>query len=203
MPTGYTDAITDTMTLEQFALRCARAFGALIEMRDDHLDAPIPEAFQPSPYSVERLEKAKARVAEVSAMTIEDAAADLKAENKRREKELAKSIARSKDTRTRYERMLAMVDAWEPPTSEHVRLKTFMQEQITSSIQWDCHDEETLTRYSGPIEATPKEWLAKLKVAADEELARAENYLTEETERAKGRTDWVRALRESLRETGT
>jgi hypothetical protein len=47
MPTGYTAPIADGMTFEQFALGCARAFGALVTMRDEPSDAPIPERLEP------------------------------------------------------------------------------------------------------------------------------------------------------------
>ena len=67
MPTGYTLDLYDVkdITFEEFALRCARAFGALISMRDEPIDAPIPERFEPSDYHLKELEKAKKRLKEV------------------------------------------------------------------------------------------------------------------------------------------
>ena len=35
MPTGYTDKIKDGITFKEYAMGCARAFGALITMRDN------------------------------------------------------------------------------------------------------------------------------------------------------------------------
>ena len=42
MPTGYTAIIEDdpNCTFEQYLMRCARAFGATVTMRDDPLDKP-------------------------------------------------------------------------------------------------------------------------------------------------------------------
>lgn len=40
MPTGYTDAIKDGISFNQFILSCARAFGALITMRDEPSSVP-------------------------------------------------------------------------------------------------------------------------------------------------------------------
>ena len=58
---SYTYELVDKkLTFPQFAMRCARAFGALIEMRDDSMDAPIPDEFSPSDYHV----KAKAKAEE-------------------------------------------------------------------------------------------------------------------------------------------
>lgn len=54
MPTGYTVGIADgkITTFEQYAMTCARAFGALVMMRDDPFDAPIPEEIKVADYYV-------------------------------------------------------------------------------------------------------------------------------------------------------
>lgn len=199
MPTGYTDAITADMTLEQFTMRCARAFGALIMMRDDSLDAQIPEEFTPDAFYYERVETAKAKVQQVASMTIAEAADSLQDENEQRAKTLAERIQRDADTRAKYERMLAMVDAWEPPTRDHHGLKEFMQQQIRDSIKWDCREPEWYSDLYGPLEMTPAEWLARLQRNAAEDLRRAEESLAEERDGQRGRTEWVRALRGSFK----
>lgn len=53
-------ADNENFTFPEFAMRCARNFGALIMMRDEPLDAPIPEKFEPSGYYKKEYEKAKA-----------------------------------------------------------------------------------------------------------------------------------------------
>ena len=57
MPTGYTHDIPAGITFRQFALNCARAFGANIAMRDDPADKPI-EVYEPSDYSAKAITKA-------------------------------------------------------------------------------------------------------------------------------------------------
>ncbi len=59
MPTGYTAAVQNgTVTrFADFAMNCARAFGALVELRDE-MDAPIPDTFKPSTHHSESLKKA-------------------------------------------------------------------------------------------------------------------------------------------------
>ena len=69
MPSGYTNKIKDDISFEEFALSCARAFGACVEMRDDPGDAKIPEEFTPSPYYKKALDDAyieKTRLEELS-----------------------------------------------------------------------------------------------------------------------------------------
>ncbi len=63
MPTGYTADIAKGITFQQYAWSCARAFGALVMMRDEPSDAPIPEAFTPSDYHVKALAEARAKLA--------------------------------------------------------------------------------------------------------------------------------------------
>ena len=62
MATGYTHSIKNDITFEQFALLCARAFGACIEMRDDPTDKPIPKKFKVDSYHAKELKEAKTKL---------------------------------------------------------------------------------------------------------------------------------------------
>jgi hypothetical protein len=192
MPTGYTAGITGTTTLAEFAMSCARAFGALITMRDDPADAPIPEEFAPSPYHAEQLKVAKGRLAELEAMTPEQAAPLCAADHEAAMKSWREGCAEDAATAARYRRMLALVSAWEPPTKDHVGLRDFMVQQITESIRFDCHDREA------PTLDSPEAWLAKRIESAKWNVNYHEEQGRKEVERARERTEWVRALRKSL-----
>src|SRR5690349_4914266 len=142
MPTGYTAAITKDMPLETFVWLCARAFGALVTMRDDPMDAPIPQKLEPSAHYRDSLERARKRLLEVQAWTPEDALADLVRRREQEDANMAKYRAEREETRRGYVRMLSLVEAWQPPTPDHWELKKFMLEQITGSIKFDCTDYE-------------------------------------------------------------
>lgn len=73
MPTGYTAAIADGISFTNYAMGCARAFGALIEMRDEPSDAPIPEEFKPSTYHLEELQKAQKKLHNLCKMSFGEA----------------------------------------------------------------------------------------------------------------------------------
>ena len=67
MPTGYTATLMEKgQDFPDFVLLCARAMGATIMLRDEPLDAPIPE-FQPSDYSAKQLEESKEELARLLA----------------------------------------------------------------------------------------------------------------------------------------
>lgn len=68
MPTGYTAAIKDGITFQEYALSCARAFGALISMREESSDAPIPDALEMSPYYQTSYDEAREALDEFSAL---------------------------------------------------------------------------------------------------------------------------------------
>ena len=68
MPTGYTAELMEKgEPFNRFVMRCARAFGALIDLRDAQMDAPIPEKFEPSDYHVKALAKALAELERLDA----------------------------------------------------------------------------------------------------------------------------------------
>jgi hypothetical protein len=73
MPTGYTAKLVESgQTFEEFVLTCARAFGALIELRDEPLDAPIPETLEPHSYYAEAVVEAKKRLTNLLDMPEEE-----------------------------------------------------------------------------------------------------------------------------------
>lgn len=55
MPTIYTSDIRDGISFKTFALNCARAFGACVEIRDEPGGGEkIPEAFKASDYHLKK-----------------------------------------------------------------------------------------------------------------------------------------------------
>jgi hypothetical protein len=198
MPTGYTAPIADGMTFEQFALGCARAFGALVTMRDEPNDAPIPERFEPSDYHQKKLQETQAELDRINAMSAveltECAFADHRAEVQTCNDYIAKEAA----LLGKYEAMLAKVNAWAPPTSDHVGMKDFMVEQITSSIKFDCGSTYWHKQIAALGDPTPDAWKSKRIAKLQRDLAYHEDEHRKEVERAHMRTQWIKALRDSL-----
>lgn len=92
----------------------------------------------------------------------------------------------------RYESMLEKARAWEPPTPDHVEMKTFMIEQIEISMPCSTYEP------SVPEAVTPELWKSAKLAKCRKQLARARERLTEEQERAAKRTAWGKALKGSL-----
>ena len=196
MPTGYTAAIGEGITFEKFVLSCARAFGALIEMRDDPMDAPIPEKFEPSNHNVEELNRAQRRMGELRAMTALAAQIGADAAYEAEDAAYAKRRAGKLALKAKYEAMLAQVNAWQAPTPNHIGLKDFMAKQIIDSIGFDCceYPEDRPKKLTGP------EWLAEEIARAQWDIDYHTKHHAEEVERVNSRNEWVAALRDSLKQ---
>lgn len=196
MATGYTYAVKDgkITNLREFAMRCARNFGALVTMRDEPADAPIPEEFEPSSNYAEFLKRDEERLAMLQSMTkaeIEAAAAAAFAERSARH---AEAVRVQIEEEARYRAMLAKVRSWTPPTSEHEGLRSFMEEQLMSSIEFDSYVMDP------PKRLAPGDWHDLELQEASRMMAISKRGAAEEVERAKSRTKWVKELRASLAE---
>ena len=194
MPSGYTAPIYEGKDIEfpEFVMGCARAFGALIDLRDEPADAPIPDEITPSPYYQQNLDRARRRLAEVEAWSDERAAVEAARSNEEAVRDAIKANARSDALRGRYEAMLDQVEAWEPPTPEHEELKNFMASQIRDSIKHDCYETDI------PEPVTAEEHKARELNYARQQVGYYEREMNAEAGRARGRTEWLRALRGSL-----
>jgi hypothetical protein len=199
MPTGYTAAIKDGITFEKFALDCARAFGALVTMRDDPWDAPIPDRIEPSDYHQKKLEETHSEIDRVSAMSLAELADTAVADFRNELQTYQDYIAKEADLLVKYESMLEKVQEWTPPTSEHTGLKDFMLEQITSSIEFDCGSSYWYEQIAKLREQTPEEWKESRLAKLHKDLAYHEDEHRKEIERASQRTAWIRALKISLK----
>lgn len=196
MPTGYTAKLYEgePQTFPEFLLSCARAFGALIQMRDDPMDAPIPDEFAPSPYYAEQKAKGEARLAELQAMSDNEADTAAQAAYDQAVAAWDEIEAKRKAMKQRYEAMLAEAEAWTPPTPDHQGLKDFMVKQLTESIDFDC----SMDYWPRPNRLHGSEWLEQ-EIARSERMVEMDRkHYDEEVERSANRTAWVKALRESV-----
>lgn len=194
-PTGYTADIYEgkDISFEEFVLKCARNFGALIEMRDEPWDADIPDEFKPSDHHSKALWTARKKLNDVKSW--DDATADAKAEadwNLAVEK-WEEAEGKRKAQRERYQAMLEKVDAWVPPTADHVNLKEFMQQQLEQSIDFD-----TKPFWTRPEKQTGGAFRQQQLEKAQRDVRYHTEEHAKEVQRAQERSAWVRELRKSL-----
>ena len=195
MPTGYTSKLYDgkKQTFQEFAMECARAFGALVTLRDDS-DAKIPDEFKPSEYAQESLKKAEKKLKEAIGWSDAAAAAKALVEYNNSVKEYEASKERSAGIVKRYREMLAEVKKWTPPTPDHENMKKFMVEQLESSIKFDNYTPDKPKMLTGP------QYKKEIIEGCQKDIGYYTKSHLEEVQRCEGRTAWVKALRDSLLE---
>lgn len=198
MPTGYTAPIADGITFKEYAMGCARAFGALIMMRDEPQNAEIPEAFEASTYHKDAIEKATMEIKELLAMDHTTAAAKAKEAHQKHIDYHTEEIAKDEALAAKYKAMLAEVEAYESPSPDHDNFKKFMTDQITESIKFDC----SLNYHREAIEfaklMSGAEWILTEKERLEKSMEHHKKHHQEELDRTNNRNEWVRKLRESL-----
>lgn len=196
MPTGYTCDVSDgkITTLRDFALRCARAFGALITMRDEPFDAPIPEKFEPrTDYHDKAIREAREQLEKLTSMSPAQVTAAAKKDADKIAAGYAASDADRLARENRYKAMLAQVVQWEVP-AEITDLRSFMIEQLQESIRFDCGD---MSKYRDkPIPA--EQWLERRREGLLRDIAYHQESRAKEIQRTAERNAWLSALRSSL-----
>lgn len=202
MPTGYTDSILKkpNMAFPEFALLCARAFGALIDLRDEPLSTPIPTEIQPSDYHKKALKSAfgaKGRFKQLTRAQKRNMATAAMLKDMKYHVEAYRTAERQEAA---YRRMLAEVEAWVPPTADHEGLKKFMVEQITGSLEHDCtwarkYHTDALREY---VALQPKTWLKHRRESMERDVKYHSEENAKEVARCSDRTGWIRDLMRSL-----
>lgn len=194
MPTGYTYKVQEGQSFNDFVWTCAKAFGAFIDMRDSPNDAAIPEKFEPSSYHADALKKSVEKKALLREMS--DADCDLKAirEYESEVAETQESEKRRLDGESKYKTMIANVYLWEPPTPDHLELKTFMLSQLSNSVNFDCksYEKPAIEKLSG------SEWRSRKMERIVHNIEYHTKESKKEIERVNGRNQWIQDLRGSV-----
>lgn len=207
MPTGYTYIIADGISFKNFVLRCARNFGALVTMRDDSLDVEVPDEILPSDYHKKEMEKIRIKLENAKKMDLDTAEECASKEFLDAVISHSKSFLKTVELRQKYIEMLSKVNSWIPPTKDHENLKEFMIDQITTSIEFDCSakfigrlQSEIINPKENLIKKTGNEWLSNHIAELENNLEYHTKEYLEEVERCKERTEWIQALKQSLKE---
>ena len=196
MPTGYTaDVQSGKVTeFEEYAMQCARAFGALIMMRDDPKDAEIPESFEASDHHQKALDQANHDMQMFREASDEILATRQKSQFDQAMKSHEERLATKREQRKRYEAMLEKAKAYESPSPDHDDFKNFLVSQLENSIDWDCSEKHC----EPPKVETFGAWKERERAELQRSISYHAKHLAEEVERARSRTEWVSMLRKSL-----
>ncbi len=174
---------------KDFALGCARAFGACVMQRDDPADVK-PKIMPEESYHTEELKKLgkfkKPTKAEFDSYVIERIA------------DCKETIDKMKKLQTAYNKKIEEAQDWNPPTPEHEGLKKFMIQQLTDSMQFDCsyyYYESELKKlnnmtYDDYVNEQKKHHKWKIKYHTE--------YLEKDLNNIRKRNKWIQDLYNSL-----
>lgn len=200
MPTGYTYKVEngEVTELEDFVMDCARAFGALAELRDTP-NSEIPETFEVSSYVIDREKSAREELERWKNISDEELMEYLVNDYDREREDIKNGITKSIEQSRRYEAMKEKVKNWTPPTDDHINLKNFMLEQLEMSSS-DVLPllSKRLKRLQAPTTESLQKERERLIENADASLRYAVDRLEKEKARAEKNTQWLKDLRSSL-----
>lgn len=192
MPTGYTSLIYENknVSFKDFVLICARAFGPCIHQRDEDM-RDKPKLYEPSiQYHLNAIRDAKKRS--------KPSKTAFKAYKKNKIKEYTQYIQEKIQLKERYQVILEQVKMWNPPTPDHEGLKTFMINQLNSSIEFDCTIHSTERDLDNYKNMTYEDYVEEMKTDLDWSI----KYHTEEIEKEKINAErankWILALYDNL-----
>jgi hypothetical protein len=203
MPTGYTYGILNgkVKTFAEFTKICMRAFGACIHMRDEDNDKPyVPDKVED--YHIKALHEAKMELAKARTIPDDILIKKQKSYLKGREKEIVENIKKIEENQQKLKTMIAECTIWEPPTSEHVELKKFMLEQLTSTLEHDGDDSyyrtELIKVRNSLKNINPEKIRAENIESAENNVKYHTKQLKEEEGRVAERNKWATDLLKSL-----
>ena len=199
MPTGYTAGVADGTVTEfkEYALICARAFGATIMLRDEPLSSEIPE-FEPSDYHTKALERVESELRSLSSMDDQQLRDVHRKETNDRVKHANNAISENIQRRERYEAMLVKAKEYKSPSSDHNAFSKFLVSQLEESVPFDCNNDY----WTGELEEVSfDEWKAKKVSNLKRDIGHHKKRHSEEVERTDSRNRWVRQLKESLEDS--
>jgi hypothetical protein len=191
---GYTYGVQkgEITEFKDFALRCARVFGYLGLMKDMANDAEIPDEIVPNPYNSERLAEYEKTLQELLNLTPREIK-ELATKDYYLAYKVWGEINASYETENcRIWDMSNKVEAWTPPTVEHIPLKNFMLEQL--------NQEYNETKYNvEPKMEPPADWYERKLKRVQEDIEYFKKKVVKEEAWAYNATKWVKALKESLK----
>ena len=158
MPTGYTEGINrgKVTSVKDYALVCARAFGALMDMRDAPLGAELPKEVVPATkYYDETITSLEEEIAFLKSLTTGECNVCAELEYEEQFAKYQSYMQEAAVLADRYQSLEKNIKAWEVPES-HQELKRFMLQQLEVSKSDYCTDYRSM-----PERLEGRKWVEK------------------------------------------
>lgn len=207
MPTGYTAGILDgkITTFSQFVKQSMRAFGACNHMVDMNFEEDYIER-SPSSFYKTKIKELEGVIEQISLLTDAEILENKKKELEEKKRDILEQIKKKEKYTNVLMEILKEAKEWEPPTEEHVGIKSFMIDQLESTIKYDCdllYEKNKLKKVQAELENFPNFELVTEERTKRIEKAKTdiEDYTKEyekEIKRCQEANQWVKELLGSL-----
>ncbi len=202
MPTEYTHALLKgEQTVEEFALGCARAFGAYVEMKDEPLSVGAPEKLEDKETELylKNIADLQRQIRNVKKMSYARAAKY--AENDYNSSRLyhTNALIELAEGSFRLSKAMAQVASYTPPTKDHEEYKSFMVRQLSETMDWSCDPSYHKEALKNLKLQTPQEWKADKLEYLSERIEFKTKSLEKYTVRHTTCNDWIKQLHSSVK----
>lgn len=202
MPTGYTSYIKDGKITsgKEFLKLCTRAFGIAVDLKDESLDVPTPNHFEPHPYYEKAYKDSLVSREKAYSMTLEEVKEDIISKYNANKGRAEKILEEYKDEDEKYLKVREEVEKWTPPTPEHENLKKFCLEQIDMSLNTDLYEwyEKDINKELDTSDGAIRKYIDDLKDQEDEKVNRAYKKYQAELKRVEEKNLWMKQFLDSL-----
>ena len=201
MPTGYTCFIEDgdITNGRDFILLCTRAFGIAMDIREEPLTVPTPKVFEPDvKYHTDCLNKAIEEKTRLTEMTIEEWHLECVKDREKRIAEAKKHYEDDLELDKKYLKIKHEVEEWNAP-DDCKEIKKFALEQIKISRPDLSHAHEWLVLAEQEIDEDER-FDAHMK-SIERDITYHQEHIAEEIKRAEERTQFMKELCDSLKES--
>lgn len=202
MPTRYTYYINDgeITSGKEFLKLCTRAFGIAIDLKDESLDVPTPNHFEPDPYYEKRYKESLASREKAYNMTLEEAKEYMIYKFKNNKISAKRCFKEYKDEDEKYLKVREEVEKWIPPTPKHENLKKFCLNQIDMSLNTFLYKwyKEEINKELDISDDAIRKYIDDLKDQEDKEVNRAYEKWQAELKRVEKKNLWMKQFLDSL-----
>lgn len=204
--TGYVYGLVDNdLTFKQFASSCAYAFGALANYRDSNVDrTTLPDDVDKAlkdnsmeTYYEDQLKRSTEKYNNLKAFTKKQREEYGKNKRNERLKYAKEGLEKALKEKKIVQDMLKKVEAWEPPTPNHVNYKKFMIDQLKMSTFCDDYYWTDINKleYSTPLQVYTEDLKALKENISSYKRQIKEQKAKKSVEKCG---DWVKQLKQSL-----
>lgn len=200
MPSYYTADINEgkDISFQEFALKCARAYGAFVHMRDEPLNTTLSRPTL-SDYHTNEIKNIENEFALFLKSSTEQRKKMFEIEMEKEEAYYLREIEKEKQIKNKYLTLINDVKAYKPQSTELKEFKNFMFDQLIDGMKYDCSNEDWYNKSIQSLkEETFETWEEERMNLYNSKLGYQKEALKKEKKSIDLANKWIDELYKSL-----